>query len=78
MTISGNVSEADWSVSTEVSETTGGYGSRIHVSHRTPEGVFTHQFKHSRTFATEREAVLEGLREGMVWIELKQAKTIHV
>lgn len=78
MTLSGKVSEADWSVSTEVNETTGGYDCRIQVSHRTPEGVFTHQFKHSRTFATEREAVLEGLREGMVWVELKQGKTFHV
>jgi hypothetical protein len=78
MTISGTVSEADWSVCTEVNETDGGYDCRIRVSHRTPDGVFTHEFKHSRIFSTEREAVLEGLREGMVWIELKQAKTFHV
>ncbi|SDI34554.1 UDP-glucose 4-epimerase [Paraburkholderia phenazinium] len=78
MTISGNVSEADWSVSTEVYEAAGGFDCRIRVSHRTPKGVFAHEFKHSRVFATEREAVLEGLREGMVWIELKRANTIHV
>jgi hypothetical protein len=78
MTISGTVSEADWSVSAEVDETDGGYACRIRVSHRTPDGVFTHEFKHSRIFATEREAVLDGLREGMVWVELKQAKTFHV
>lgn len=78
MTISGNVCDADWSVSTGVNETSGGYDCRIRVSHRTPEGVFSHGFKHSRIFATEREAVLEGLREGMVWIDLKRAKTIHI
>jgi len=27
-------------------------------------------------FATEREAVLAGLREGMVWVQLKMAKTL--
>jgi hypothetical protein len=78
MTITGTVREADWSVSTEVNDTAGGHDCRIRVSHRTPDGVFTHEFKHGGIFATEREAVLEGLREGMVWIELKQAKTFHV
>jgi hypothetical protein len=78
MTISGNVSEADWSVSAEVNETATGYDCRIQVSHRTPEGVFTHVFKHGGTFATEHEAVLDGLREGMVWIELKRAKTFDI
>jgi hypothetical protein len=29
-------------------------------------------------FATEREAVLSGLREGMLWLELKIAKTIRL
>ncbi|MFM0080630.1 UDP-glucose 4-epimerase [Paraburkholderia sediminicola] len=78
MTISDNVSEADWSVSTEVNQTAGGYGCRIRVKHGMPEGVFTHEFRHSRIFATEREVVLEGLRDGMVWFELKRAKTFHV
>ncbi|MFP3564597.1 UDP-glucose 4-epimerase [Paraburkholderia sp. SIMBA_030] len=78
MTISGNVCEADWSVSTEVNKTTGGYDCRIHVSHCTPEGTFTHQFKHSKLFPTEREAVLEGLREGMAWLELKRAGTFDI
>ena len=78
MTISGNVSEADWSVSAEVNKTDTGYDCRLQVSHRTPEGVFSHAFRHGGTFATEREAILEGLREGMVWIEMKRAKTFHV
>jgi hypothetical protein len=78
MTISGNISEADWSVSTEVDQVAGGHECRVRVNHRTADGVFTHEFKHGGIFATEREAVLEGLREGMVWIELKRAKTIHV
>jgi len=78
MSISGNVNEADWSVSAEVEETAGGYHCRIRVSHRTPEGVFQHEFKHSKVFPTEREAVLEGLREGMVWVGLKQARTFDL
>ena len=78
MALSGNVGEGDWSVSAEVHEAVGGFDCRIHINHRTPEGVFEHEFRHSSIFPTEREAVLAGLREGMVWVGLKMSKTFNV
>jgi len=76
MTISANVTEAGWVVSVETHEAKGGFACTVHVNHRTPEGTFSHGFRHGDVFPTEREAVLAGLREGMIWIELKMAKTI--
>jgi hypothetical protein len=78
MTISARVSESGWDVSVETSEVAGGFASTIHVAHRTPEETFEHQFIHGEVFPTEREAVLSGLREGMLWLELKIAKTIRL
>lgn len=79
MTLSGHVQEGAWVVdvqTTAVDE--GGYRASVHVQHSTPAGVFQHTFQQARKFGTEREAVLDGLREGMTWIELKMARTIHV
>jgi hypothetical protein len=78
MTLSGNVQEGAWSVNvqTEPAED-GGYRSRIHVRHSSPEGDFEHAFQ-GKKFNTERDAVLDGLREGMTWIGLKMARTIKM
>jgi hypothetical protein len=78
MTLSGKVCDGQWSVSAVTHPTTGGFDCEIRLSHATPEGVFTHDFKHSSIFPTEREAVLAGLREGMVWVQLKMSKTLSV
>jgi hypothetical protein len=78
MTISARVSESGWDVSVETNEVAGGFACTIHVTHRTPDEIFEHQFLHGEVFATEREAVLSGLREGMLWLELKIAKTIRL
>ncbi len=79
MTLSGNVHEGDWVVSVETSVMPDGrYASAIHLTHSSSEGSFDRSFQHSRTFITEREAVLEGLREGMTWIELKRSGTLRV
>ncbi|QCP49885.1 UDP-glucose 4-epimerase [Trinickia violacea] len=78
MTMSGKVGEGDWSVSAEVKPVAGGFVCTVHVDHDDPKGKFEHQFKHHTVFATERDAVLEGLREGMVWIEQKRAHSIHL
>ncbi|WP_243751164.1 hypothetical protein [Paraburkholderia sp. BL10I2N1] len=53
---------------------------RLHHScHPThADEIFEHQFLHGEVFSTEREAVLSGLREGMLWLELKIAKTIRL
>lgn len=78
MAVSGNVSEQDWSVSVEVSPAPEGFVCTIHVAHSEPNGKFEHQFKHFKVFGTEREAVLDGLREGMVWLEQKLAHSIRL
>lgn len=79
MTLSANVHEGSWSVSVQTDAgQDGGYQSTIHVRHALPGGDFEHTFHHAKVFATEREAVLEGLREGMTWIALKTTRTIGV
>ncbi|MFT4069397.1 hypothetical protein [Paraburkholderia sp.] len=79
MTLSANVQQGTWSVSVQTDAAQdGGYQATIHVRHTSPNGDFEHGFRHERVFATERDAVLEGLREGMTWIALKSTKTIAV
>ncbi|XUW90503.1 hypothetical protein OH764_26460 [Burkholderia sp. M6-3] len=79
MTLSANVQEGTWSVSVKTDAAQdGGYQATIDVRHTSAEGDFNHSFRHAKAFATEREAVLEGLREGMTWIALKSTHTITV
>jgi hypothetical protein len=78
MTISGNMRDHDWSVIATTHPTAGGFDCSIQPSHRTPEGIFKHEFTHSGIFPTKREAVLAGLREGMDWVRLKMANTLPV
>ncbi|RKE37945.1 hypothetical protein B0G76_4227 [Paraburkholderia sp. BL23I1N1] len=78
MALSGNVCDSDWSVSAVTHRADGGFACVIQLSHNTPEGVFKHEFTHSNIFPTERDAVLAGLREGMVWVQLKMSKTLSV
>jgi hypothetical protein len=79
MTLSANVQQGTWSVSVQTEPAPqGGFQSTIHVKHSSPEGDFERTFHHARVFAVEREAVLEGLREGMTWIALKTTRTIGV
>jgi hypothetical protein len=79
MTLSGNVQDGAWSVNVQTrAADEGGYQSTIHVRHSSTEGDFEHTFCQGKVFNTEREAVLEGLREGMTWIGLKMARTIKI
>lgn len=78
MTLSRGVCEDNWAVSARTQVTAGGFDCRIHISHAMPNGTFEHEFKHSGVYPTEREAVLAGLREGMVWVELKMSKTFNI
>ncbi|WP_341319232.1 UDP-glucose 4-epimerase [Paraburkholderia sp. IMGN_8] len=78
MALSGSVCDNDWSVSVTTHQTAGGFYCSIQLSHNAPEGVFKHGFTHSGVFPTEREAVLAGLREGMVWVQLKVARTLSL
>ncbi|SOE97315.1 hypothetical protein SAMN05414139_10421 [Burkholderia sp. D7] len=78
MTLKGQVTSDSWNVTTGTFPADGGFGCEIHVGHAGAGEEFKHQFRHSKIFATEREAVLDGLREGMVWISLKLSETIHL
>jgi hypothetical protein len=78
MTLSGKVNERDWSVSVETCLAPGGFECLIHVAHSGPTGMFEHQFKHFKLFRTEPEAVLDGLREGMLWIEHKMSNAFSL
>lgn len=79
MPLKGKVDDEGWSVRVETRQAHDGkFCSDIHVSHRTQGGAFVHVFKNHETFPTEREAMLAGLREGMIWIELKRSRTFHV
>jgi len=78
MTLKGQVTSDSWNVTTDTYPVGGGFSCEIHVGHTGSGEEFKHQFRHSKIFTTEREAVLDGLREGMVWINLKQSQTIHL
>jgi len=78
MTLKGQVTGDNWTVDTETFSADDGFGCEIHVGHTGPGGQFKHRFRHAKFFATEREAVLDGLREGIVWVSLKQSETIHL
>ena len=78
MALTGCVHEDDWSVSGETRQVTGGFTCQIRVQHAIPDGKFDHAFTQSGVFSTGHEAMIEGLREGMVWIGLKRANTFHL
>ena len=72
MTLNGHIDSGAWSVQAVTSPgPQGGFRCEVNVSHGSQTQRFTHAFAHHRVFESEREAVLEGLREGMVWIDLK-------
>jgi hypothetical protein len=78
MALTGQVTGDDWSVSTNSIPADGGFCCEVHVAHGGAAGEFKHQFRHSKIFTSECETVLDGLREGVVWIGLKRAETIHL
>jgi predicted RNA binding protein with dsRBD fold (UPF0201 family) len=73
MSLQGEIRDGDWAIDVSTSARADGqHDCRIRVSQRCGEGSFDRQFLHDRIFPTAREAMLEGLREGMIWIELKK------
>ena len=80
MTLKGNISQGSWNVVVETTAASGGgYRSTVHVTHElSGRGPFSHTFMHHRTFSSEHDAVIEGLREGMTWIELKRTNAFDV
>jgi hypothetical protein len=73
MALTGQATGDDWSVFTQGIPVDGSFCCEVHVSHGGAAGEFKHQFRHSKIFAREWEAILDGLREGVVWIGLKRA-----
>jgi hypothetical protein len=72
MALKGTIESGTWSVESETSPVPqGGFSCRIRVTHGSPGQRFIHTFAHHRTCASETAAVLDGLREGMVWVDLK-------
>jgi hypothetical protein len=78
MTLAGKINEGHWSVSADTAAVPGGFCCHIRVAHEGPEGLYEHDFQHFKRFSSEREAVLDGLREGMLWIEQKMSGTFSV
>lgn len=78
MALTGNVDDGGWTVRVKTVPADGGFCGDVCISGRGDDGEFSHAFRASGRFATEREALLEGLREGMAWIGLKRARTIRV
>jgi len=79
MTLNGHIDSDAWSVQAVTSPAPhGGFSCEVSVSHGSQAQRFSHAFAHHRVFESEREAVLEGLREGMVWINLKIQNAFEV
>jgi len=72
MTLNGTINADTWTVKAETLPAQHGcYGCRIRVFHTSPKAQFSREFTHHNTFESETMAVLEGLREGVLWVELK-------
>ena len=79
MTLKGTVNAGTWIVeATTVPAPQGGFVCHISILQSEPEQPFGHAFAHHRIFDTETAAVLDGLREGMLWIDLKSRNIFHV
>lgn len=53
-----------------------GFCCEIHMTMQSEVGEFVHEYKCEKAFETEQDAVLYGLREGMVLLDLKRSRTI--
>jgi hypothetical protein len=79
MTLKGSIDSGIWRVQAETAPAPqGGYCCQINVAHGAQEQCFNHAFAHHRIFESEIAAVLEGLREGMVWVDLKSRHAFDV
>lgn len=78
MTLSSNVQGPNWRVFAQTSPEPGGFVCRIRVEHDGARGAYSHEFTHATRSQVEREALLAGLREGMLWIDHKVTQTFVV
>ncbi len=78
MTLRGTVDSGRWRVEAMTSPAPhGGFACRISITQSAPEQEFGHSFAHYRTFETEAAALLDGLRAGIKWIELRNDQVFH-
>ncbi|WP_043201115.1 hypothetical protein [Paraburkholderia acidipaludis] len=78
-TLRGTVDSGKWIVEAITSPAAqGGFTCQISITQSAPEPEFGHAFAHYRAFETEEAAVLDGLRAGMTWIELKNGHVFGV
>lgn len=73
MTLSGSVDGPCWHVSVQTAPAPGGFVCTVRVAHDCASGAFEHEFEYLTRHTVEREALLAGLREGMMWIDHKMA-----
>jgi hypothetical protein len=79
MALRGTVNSGKWTVDAITSPAPqGGFTCQISISQSAPEPEFGHAFSHCGIFDTEETAVLDGLREGIAWIELKNQHTFRL
>jgi hypothetical protein len=79
MTLKGTVDSGTWTVEAITAPIPdGGFACHVSIRQGTPEQPFTHAFAHHRVFDSEAAAVLDGLREGILWIDLKGRHTFQV
>jgi len=80
MNLSGKVTDekGNWAVAAETHWSASGITCEIHMAIHSEEGEFSHEYKGERTFDTEQDAVLYGLREGMTWVDLKMSRSIRM
>ncbi|CAN7613741.1 UDP-glucose 4-epimerase [Trinickia sp. LjRoot230] len=78
MALSGSVSARHWTVTVDTLPVADGFACAIRVAHDSTGAPFEHTFKHFKTFGSEREAILDGLREGMLWVEHNASRTFRL
>lgn len=76
MDLCGKVDGDGWTVTAHSKEKGVEFGCHIGMTAVTLRGALTREFAHDRTFRTAEEAVLEGLKEGMSWVDLTRSNTV--
>lgn len=76
MNLSAKVDGGGWTVAACARESGAEFGCLIGTSIVAPGGSVVREFTHDQIFSTPQEAVLEGLRAGMTWVDLTISNTI--
>lgn len=76
MNLSGNVDGDGWIVTACARASGTEFGCLIGTTVAGPDGVVVREFTHDQIFSTPQEAVLDGLKQGMSWVDLTTSNTI--